>query len=548
MKKARIYNTLFPVILLLAAFVPFRQACPAEQDICAADLKNVFSSGKNDNASSPEALPAALQKLKECYYSFGRYGEFVSALKTIAAKKKELAGWTYYYAGTARYDQLAALQADKKWDEYFSSGDTYRREAVEYAQKAVKSAAGRGALPVYSRLLLWQSLREDQDEAAAAALQELLSAVREYALSEGADPGAVKDAADGLAAAGEKMKAGGLYKLYIERKTSGGSGLEEIRALAEQFMKEGNSLSSEPAYDAYSEGLLRSPAYSKEEKIAALLDIAGKFVYKDSGFCDPEYAEKLFAMAESLAGKDGFAEGQLYTRAWNLEKSRSFEAAAERYAGLAEKFPAGKYADEAVFKAGAIRIYALRDTEGGKRYLQKLADSGRQNPYVVSSIYHLALLLQWEGDSSRAAEYYNALIGLAGKHYEEEVDLSRARMAELAGNKPIEYNLRTFLELSFRPENAVYNMSRLELKVSPVRPAPGENISVAASAHTAESGCMPVKLSFLWSGQTGKDSKLSADNAGFSAVYREPGSHIVSAVALHPSGSIDRSFVIIDVR
>ncbi len=549
MKRMNIPYAVLFVIMLFAALISSRPAYPAEQDICEACVKNVIAPSRNDTASFRAALPESLQKLKECYYSSGRYGDLISSLKTVAAKKKDLAGWTYYYAGMARYDQLAAIQAEKKWDEYFSSGEDYRREALEYAQKAVKSAAVEGgALTVYSRLLLWQALRENQEDTASKALLELLSAAREYAAADGSGPAVLKDAADALAASGEKIKAGGLYKLYIEKKASGASGLEEISALAEQFMKEGNTLLSEPAYDAFAEGLLRSPAYSKEEKISMLLDIAGRFVYKDSGFCDPEYAEKIFAMAESLAGRDGFQEDRLYARAWNLEKSRSFEAAAERYAGLAGKFPAGKNADEAVFKAGVIRMYALRDTEGGKSYLQRLADSGRQNPYVVSAIYHLALLLQWEGDSSRAAEYYNALIGIAGKHYEEDVALSRARMAELAGNKPIEYNLRTFLELSFRPENAGYNMSRLDLGASPVPASSGENVSVSSSAHTAESGCMPVKLSFLWSGQTGKDSALSADDAGFSTVYLEQGSRVINVVALHPSGAIDRSFVIIDVR
>lgn len=542
-------RAVFPAVLLLcaAAVVP-QPACRAEQDTCEAGAQKVLSSQKKDNAFAQAALPEDLQQLKECYYSAGRYGDFVSFLKTLAAKRKDLAAWAYYYAGLARCDQLVSLEAEKKWDEYFSSGDVYRREAGEYAGKAVKSATGGGALPVYSRLLLWRSLREDRDDSAAKLLPELLSATREYAASAGAVPEPVKDVADGLAAAGEKTRAAGLYKLYIEKKAFAAAGIGEIGELAEVFFKEANLLLAEPAYDAYTEGLLRSPAYSLQEKTGMLLETAGRFVYNDNGVCDPEYAEKIFAVVESSAGPEGFTEDWLYTRAWNLEKSRSFEKAEKYYAELAGRFPSGGHADEAAFKAGVIRLYALRDIEGGKPYLQKLADSGRQNPYVVSAIYHLALLLQWEGDSSRAAEYYNNLIGLAGGHYEEEVALSRARMAELAGNKPVEYNLRTFLELSFRPENSVYNMSRLDLKTSPAQADPGENVSVASSAHTAESGCMPVKLSFLWSGQTGKESGLSADDAGFSTVYRERGSRVINVVALYPSGTIDRSFVIVDVR
>ncbi|MFZ2385838.1 MAG: hypothetical protein WBE75_06525 [Candidatus Omnitrophota bacterium] len=534
-------NSLTVLVLIFAVF----SSAPgySGQDRCEEYAGKTVSSPKND----PGVIRESLEKTKECYYSSGRYGDFFSFLKTLAVKRKDLSAWAYYYAALARYDQLAYLQTEKKWDEYFADGETYRRELDEYAHKAVKSAAG-GSLPAYSRLLLWRSLREQQDEASVQLLQELLSTAREYAASTGADLEVIKAVAGGLYAAGERTKAAEFYKLYVTKMASGAADTREILALAGQFFKEGNMLLSELAYDAYADNLLKSGTYPKEEKPGLLFKVAGQFVYNDGGICDPEYAEKIFVMIESFAGPESFPESSLYTRAWNLEKSRSFEAAEKRYSELAARFPSGVYADEAVFKSGVIKMYALRDTDGGQQYLQKLADSGRKGPYVVDAVYHLALLLQWEGDSSRAAEYYNMLIGLAGKHYEEEVALSRARMSELAGNKPIEYNLRTFLELSFRPENSAYNMSRLDVKASPAQAAAGENISLQSSAHTAESGCMPVKLSFLWSGQTGRNPKLSADDAGFSTVYQEQGSHVINVVALHPSGTIDRSFVIVDVR
>ena len=542
MKNIRLYKNSFAAVLSVS-IVLFSGSAYPEQDRCGESGRQLLTSSDSD----PVFVRDNLESLKECYYSSGGYGDFFSYLKTLASRRKDIAPWVYYYAALARYDQLAYLQAEKKWDEYFAEGETYRRESDEYAQKALKSSAD-GALPVYAGLLLWQSLREQQDGNSARALTELLSAAREYAAAAGANIKAIKTVADGLDSAGEKTKAAEFYKLYVTKMASGAADPVGILTLAEQFFKEGNILLAELAYDAYAENLLKSAAYSQEEKTGILFKIAGRFVYNDEGACDPEYAEKIFSMIESSAGPESFSEAALYTRAWNLEKSRSFEAAEKRYSELAARFPGGVYADEAVFKAGVIKMYALRDTDGGKQCLQKLADSGRKGPYVIGALYHLALLLQWEGDSSRAAEYYNMLIELSGKHYEEEVALARARMAELAGNKPIEYNLRTFLELSFRPENSMYNMSRLDVKASPAQASGGESVSLASSAHTAESGCMPVKLSFLWSGQTGKNSKFSADDAGFSTAYQEQGSRIINVVALHPSGTIDRSFVIVDVR
>jgi len=356
----------------------------------------------------------------------------------------------------------------------------------------------------------------------------------------------VRKAADTLLSYGQKGKSRELYKLYVEKTIATVAKTDELMTAALDFYKQNNSELAELMFDAYIGRITN--ALPKEEAIPLLRKIAFLFVYRtQAGFQDLLYAESVFAKMSALGGKDIFDAELLYQRALNVEKAKEYALARAYYEELVQRYPDAPYIDAACFKLGAMCLYAFRDLKTGKEYLQKTAQKGSGNPYCLASLYQLGLLSQWEEDYDAAKKYYADCLEKAKGDFPQTESMIHERMKEIEGQKPLEYNLKTFLDTSLKQGYENFEMNKLELKVSPLTAQKDSSVAVSAMPFLSESGCMQVSVEYLWSGNLGKELPAS-EQASFQTSYNELGPQLINVVAVTASGIIDRCFVIVDIE
>jgi len=299
----------------------------------------------------------------------------------------------------------------------------------------------------------------------------------------------------------------------------------------------------------------RISAYPKEKSIPILIEIAKNFAYsaagelggKDEGLKDAFYAENVFKKIEDLGKEEAFNEELIYLRAFNLEKAKEYNQAKNTYLSLVQRFPGSAYADEADFKTAIISTYILRDIKNGRSYFEKLAQKEAPSPQAIASLYQLGLLSQWEENFTSAKEYYNKLIERAKESFIETVTQAKERIKEIEENKPIDYNLKMFLDLSLKGENTVYDMTKLDLKASLYTPKRGQDLTISSNPSMPQAGCIQVEVRYLWSADLGKITP-SLEQASFNTSFTGPGTKVINLVVVLPSGVLDRDIVLIDVR
>ncbi|MBI4972719.1 MAG: hypothetical protein HZC16_02740 [Candidatus Omnitrophica bacterium] len=511
----------------------------------AQDNDKVISLSKQImEASSSAELNTSFEELKGVYFTEHKYTDFVVFLKSLSAQKKELESFANYYIALARYHHLKYLEETQNWDEYFSNGNTYRDELTASAQKVIDATIKKDPLNIRSRLMLWRFHKDQQDVFAEEALTGLMDAVLEYAKDAGQDIALVKEVADQLLSYEQKGKARELYKIYLDRLLSSQIKDEELAKTAADFYQEGNLELAESAYDIYIERMTANLA--KEQLVPLLLEIAQKFSYTDQGACDPLYAEKIFEKITAVSNREALNEELIYLRAFNLEKIKEYPKAKENYLDLITRYPATVHADEAEYKIGIINTYILRNITDGRVYFEKLAQKEIISPQVISGIYQLGLLKQWEGDNLKAKEYYDKLIERSGEDFKETVELAKERLKEINEAMPLEHSLKTFLDVSLKEEYAMYDRTKLNLKAAPYRGKKDEPVSIAATAFAGESGCLQIELEYLWSGHLGK-VKDSPQGSNFPTQYLHSGTKEINLVVVSPSGIIDRDIDMADV-
>jgi TolA-binding protein len=488
-----------------------------------------------------------------------RYSDFVEMLKSLAYKQNRLEPFTSYYIALARYHQLKYLEENQKWDEYFSDGNTYRDEITTFAKKAVDATTPKEKLNLYARLILWQFHKDQDDTFQEDALSDLMDATLEYS-QNATDITPLKDIAGQFLAYNEKGKARELYKIYVEQLAASNINNSELERTALGFFKEKNLELSELVYDIYIERI-RS-ASSLENPLPILKDIAKAFSYKCKETRDALYAEKIFQKLQEIGGKDTFDEELTYLRASNLERVKEYEQAKEIYKDLIQRYPKAVYFDEATFKLGIIYTYVLRDIRTGRNYFGKLAQKEiispstvlgtdtsaplSVSPRVISSLYQLGLLSQWENEPLKATEYYNKLIDTAGTNSQETVTLAKERLKEINEAKPIEYNLKVFLDVSLKEENAIFDTTKVDLRCCPYRVKKDESVNISSNPYELESGCMQPEVQYLWSGHIGR-TKPSLEQSSFDTTYTDSGTKEINLVVVSPTGIIDRNIDMVDV-
>ncbi|MFH0912900.1 MAG: hypothetical protein V1884_01275, partial [Candidatus Omnitrophota bacterium] len=182
----------------------------------------------------------------------------------------------------------------------------------------------------------------------------------------------------------------------------------------------------------------------------------------------------------------------------------------------------------------------------GRDYFEKLSQKEPISPQVISSLYQLGLLSQWGDDTAKAKDYYNKLLEKTEGGFLETVKLVNDRLQEIEEQKPLGYNLKTFLDLSLKEGYRAFDMTKLDLNSSLYRPHKDQGIDISALVYVAETGCMHVEMQYLWSGDIGTASPAPEQQA-FDTAYTQAGTKIISVVVISPAGIVDRGIEMLDV-
>ena len=481
------------------------------------------------------------EKLK--YFNESKYSEFIDFLNNRKNADKFNKTCVNYYKALTRYAQLSYLEEKQSWDEYFANGNNYREQIVDGVNKVVAETSASDGLRSKSRLLIWQFHRGQQDAFYEQALVDLLADVKAYA-GASKDTVLIKHIADSLLSNGEKTNARELYKLYVDKLVEEKMSDLELKNIAAGFYKEKNLELAQTVYDIYIERVAKS--FPSEKFISELFEVAGLFVYKPTGLYDMAYAEKIYAKIEALGQKNVFNQEAIYLRAFNLEKMNAYADAQKFYLQLIQDYPDTKHFDEAVYKIAMVNAYALANISEAQKYFEILAAKTVFSPHVISGLYQLGLLSQWQGDLAKAGSYYDLLLKNAQGKYALVVAQARERIKETQENKPLSYNLKMFLDLSLKNESTLTEMNKAELRLSSYILEKNQNNIVSSYVNMPQSGCNQVELQYLWSGDLG-GANPGVMESNFEGAYADPGTKEINMVIISPAGTIDRSFTMVDV-
>lgn len=486
-----------------------------------------------------------LDQAQAKYLALNQYNEFVDFLSNYKDKDKVSQSCLDYYKASTRYLQLKYLEEQQSWDDYFANGNSYRDQLVENAQKVINQADANSYLRVKSRQLIWQFHRDQSDAFAQTALDDLVAEVTAYSkTTEPVDLNLIKEVADKLLVYEEKTKAREIYKLYVEGLFAQKMSPAQLKTVAAGFYKQGNLDLAQSIYDIYIEQI--SATLSLEQFISELFEIASLFVYKPAGLYEMAYAEKIYAKIESLGAKDVFNEDAIYLRALNSEKMFAYPEAQKYYLALTSSYPDTKYFDEVTYKAAMINAYALANIEEAKKHFESLSAKTEFSPQVISALYQLGLLSQWEGNAVKAKDYYDLLLKNAQDKYPLAAARVKERLKEIQENIPLSYNLKTFMDLSLKKEPALLELNKSQLKSSAFVLDKNQKNTVSLLVVMPQSGCNQVDLQYLWSGDLG-GANPAVTESSFSGAYSDRGTKEINIVLISPAGTIDRSFMMLDV-
>jgi TolA-binding protein len=502
------------------------------------DFSALVLAAKTDAEAS-----AILEEAQGTFFQQNRYQEFVDFLANAAKKKKTIVSLASYYTGVARYQQMKHLEEIQNWDEYFSKGNDYRKEITDNLEKSVKVFPVTDPLHVSSRLILWQFHKDQQDVFQGQALDDLMAATVSYAAAA-KDLKPLKAVADKLLAYDERAKAKELYKLYGEKIISSDLSDDALQNTAMSFYKQGTMELAQALYTVYIDRIAKSASPDKAK--LELIDIAKLFSYKKNGAYDLYYAEKVFARIESMFGPGVFNEALAYQRALNTEKNKDFSRAKDLYAAFVAAYPQSGHYDEALLKTGLIALYVTKDIKAAQEIFGRLSGQPSVSSQVISSLYQLGLIAQWQGENATAKEYYTKLVESAKDSFGETVSLAKARLLEVEEARPLEFNIKSMLDVTLKPENSQFSMNRVDIKASSFMVSPGEELTVTSTATPPESGCMQVQLQYFWSGDISKGAALSQESS-FAVSYADPGTKVIGLVVTTPAGVVDRGIEFVDV-
>ena len=323
--------------------------------------------------------------------------------------------------------------------------------------------------------------------------------------------------------------------------------LSAVKYVADTLFSYGDRLNSSKVYDIYLSGLATS---LEEDREAKLISLAKQLAYRDNSVVNPFFAEEVFKKVNELNPDLILDEQTQYLRAYNLEKIKQYKEAYPQFQILVQNYPQSVHYAEAIFKMGVISAYILQDIPAAQAYFIKLTESSSPNPQVFASLYQLGLISQYHGDISKARDYYNTLLERSQgiTFCEDLVSKAGVRLKEIGENRPLEFNLKTFMDASFKgTEGIVYSPNiNVDIKAQYFNLVPNQDVQVSSFALPLESGCMPVSLEYLWSGDLASAS-LEDSQDSFVTHYIHPGTKLIQLSVVTPSGVLGYNLLFLDV-
>ncbi|MEK6564473.1 MAG: hypothetical protein AABZ65_05565 [Candidatus Omnitrophota bacterium] len=507
-------------------------------------LEEQILANPKDNLSLPK-----LEELSSLYLEGHQYNQLVDFLRKqelIAVSGCELP--LGYYIGLCRYHQLRHLEETKNWQEYFDRGGFYREELFQETMKTV-SLCLESPLVIKAQVINWLEHKAQNDSLGKGALDKLISLLNNYVRQDaaglssvegevspsGLDMEVIKETADILQREGEPALARAAYNLYVGRLDDSKTAKEELRLAAESALESGNISLAEIIYERYINGIKGS--FSKEDLAKELTAIAEQFRFKDMA-----YAEKISAILEESCGTGCFSEELQYARAYNLQRLRDYSKAIQEYEKLVKNFPASPRIDEAEFKLGVLYTYIISQKEEGLNYWQKVIERDSDLILVVESLYHKAMINQYARYFDMAMADYSRILERVNNNpdFKELTERVYIRQKEIQESKPMEYNLKTFLDVSLKKEGIIESQAlALDLMAEPFKTIRGREIKFSLNQPQVMTGCLVPALTYLWSGDLGGIYPVPV-TPEFSTAYQTKGVKVVNVVvlsALEPVGS-----------
>jgi len=93
---------------------------------------------------------------------------------------------------------------------------------------------------------------------------------------------------------------------------------------------------------------------------------------------------------------------------------------------------------------------------------------------------------------------------------------------------------------------AVFDSGKADLKLTPYVLKVNEKLNAGVTASAGESGCMPIELQYLWSGDLGSASP-TPEQRTMEISYSDSGIKEINLVVVTPSGVVGRSVSLADV-
>jgi len=155
-------------------------------------------------------------------------------------------------------------------------------------------------------------------------------------------------------------------------------------------------------------------------------------------------------------------------------------------------------------------------------------------------------LAQWEGDLEKARASYLKLLEKAGGDFSDTTALANARLKEIEENRPMEYNLKMFLQASLGDNFIAQRLAAADLSCRPYRLRPDEQAVAEATPQPAQTGCIPIAFNYLWSGHNG-EKEPPADERLLKFSHKYSGTKEINLVIVSPTGIIAYAFDLVDV-
>jgi len=133
-----------------------------------------------------------------------------------------------------------------------------------------------------------------------------------------------------------------------------------------------------------------------------------------------------------------------------------------------------------------------------------------------------------------------------GDKYMQLTARAKDRLKEVEAGKPLDYNLKIFLDTLLKNGKVPVEMGRSDLKVSGFILERGQKSRISVFANMPESGCNQVQVQYLWSGSLG-GAIPSATDAGIEVAYPDAGTQEINLVVVSPAGITDIAFIMVDV-